>query len=123
MIKNYSSIQVDVLLVMMLFSVVVLFCFREPEDRGSKVLQNTETIPQHYMVSQPKRPQLEPSQPQKPQILYHPIFAYDLYWYEFPKLDTFQTKPRSFNYYQSVNLIICLHVISLAISPYQISYS
>jgi hypothetical protein len=28
------------------------------EDRGSKVLQNTEILQQHYTVSEPWRPQL-----------------------------------------------------------------
>jgi hypothetical protein len=39
-----------------------------PQDGGYNVPQNTGTLPQHYTVSQPRRPQLEPSLPQKPQI-------------------------------------------------------
>jgi len=34
-----------------------------PEDGGSKVLQNTGILSQHYLASQPKRPQLKSSLP------------------------------------------------------------
>jgi hypothetical protein len=35
-------------------------CFH-PEDGGSKVLRNTDILPQHYTMSQPSRNLLEPS--------------------------------------------------------------
>jgi len=31
-----------------------------PEDGGSNVIQNVGILPQHYMATQPRRPQLEP---------------------------------------------------------------
>jgi hypothetical protein len=37
-----------------------------PEDGGSKALRNADILPQHYTVSQPRRPRLESSQPWKP---------------------------------------------------------
>jgi hypothetical protein len=37
-----------------------------PEDESSMGLWNIRILPQHYMASQPRRPQLETSQPWKP---------------------------------------------------------
>jgi hypothetical protein len=54
-----KKIQVEV------FWVVV-----QGEDGGNKFFQNAGTLLQHYMISKPRRPQLESSPPQTPQILH-----------------------------------------------------
>jgi len=62
-----TKIQVVVFWVLMQCSGVVGYhyfrgtcCFHlcHPEDGGSKILQNTDILPHHYMASQPRRPQL-----------------------------------------------------------------
>jgi hypothetical protein len=52
------KIQVEVSGVAMPCSIVVGY---QPEDGGGMTLQNTSILPQHYMVPQPRRPQLESS--------------------------------------------------------------
>jgi hypothetical protein len=53
------KIQVEVFCVVLPCSIAVGYCFHlHPEDRGSKVLQNTDILLQHYTVSQPRRLQL-----------------------------------------------------------------
>jgi hypothetical protein len=60
------KIQAEVFWVVMLCNVVVGYqCFRGPcclhlhQYGGSKVIWNIQILPQHYMASQPRRPQLE----------------------------------------------------------------
>jgi len=53
-----------------LFSVPPTHHILDPEAESSKVHQSTDILLQHYMVPEPRRPQLESSLLLKPQILH-----------------------------------------------------
>jgi hypothetical protein len=64
-VELLNLIHVEVLRVVMVCSVAIGYFKRfgrpSPHDGDSKVLKNVDILPQYYMVSQPRRPQLESS--------------------------------------------------------------